>query len=216
MSGFKFFRRKNFPRRSIRPSPPKAESENTIFAVFIKILQQPFPYKILLSFYLLSQLSSCATINKIPEAKHTHIIENVPFYSQEIYQCGPASLAGVLNYWGVQITPDDIAKEIFSESARGTLTIDMVLYAQMKGLKATQYKGNIDDLKKNIDSNYPVIILVDYGISLYQVNHFMVGLGYNEHGVIVNSGRNKHKFISEKDFTKVWEKTNYWTLLIKK
>ena len=167
-------------------------------------------------FFVIFLLSSCTIVKEIPEAGHAYVIENVPFYSQEIYQCGPASLAGALNYWGVQITPDDIAKEIFSESARGTLTIDMVLYAQMKGLKATQYKGNIDDLKKNIDSNYPVIVLVDYGISLYQVNHFMVGIGYNEHGVIVNSGRNKHKFISEKDFTKVWKKTNYWTLLIKK
>jgi ABC-type bacteriocin/lantibiotic exporter with double-glycine peptidase domain len=188
--------------------------KKTISAALMKIHQQPFPYKILLSFYLLSQLSFCATINKIPEAKHTHIIGNVPFYSQETYQCGPVSLAGVLNYWGVKITPDDIAKEIFSKSARGTLTIDMVFYVQMKGLKAIQYKGNIDDLKKNIDSNYPVIVLVDYGISLYQVNHFMVVLGYNEHGVIVNSGRSKHKFISDEDFTKVWKKTNYWTLLI--
>ncbi len=81
--------------------------------------------------------------------------------------------------------------------------------------RADPFCSFLRTLKKNIDSNYPVIVLVDYGISLYQVNHFMVGLGYNEHGVIVNSGRNKHKFISEKDFTKVWEKTNYWTLLIK-
>lgn len=166
-------------------------------------------------FFVIFLLSSCAIEKEIPAVGHAHVIDNVPFYSQETYQCGPASLAGVLNYWGVQITPDDIAKEIFSKSARGTLTIDMVLYAQMKGLKAIQYKGNIDDLRKNIDSNCPVIVLVDYGISLYQVNHFMVVLGYNEYGVIVNSGRSKHKFISKEDFAKVWKKTNYWTLLIK-
>lgn len=172
----------------------------------------------LLSFlcFVIFLSSSCAAVKEIPEANHTHIIESVPFYPHETYQCGPASLAGVLNYWGLHITPDDIAKEIFSESAKGTLTIDIVLYAQMKGLNATQYKGNMDDLKKNIDSNYPIIVLVDYGISLYQANHFMVAVGYNENGVIVNSGRNKHKFISEKEFMKAWKKTKYWTLLIKK
>jgi predicted double-glycine peptidase len=160
-------------------------------------------------------LGSCATVNQIPVAKNVHIIENVPFYQQETYQCGPASLAGVLNYWGTNIIPDDIAKEIYSDTAGGTLNIDMVLYAQSKGLNAIQYKGNMNDLKKNMESGYPVIVLVDYGISLYQANHFMVVVGYNEHGLIVNSGKDKGKFISAEDFLKAWKKTDYWTLLIK-
>lgn len=151
----------------------------------------------------------------IVESDQEHIIENVPFYSQETYQCGPVSLASVLNYWGINITPQDIAKEIYSEAARGTLNIDMVLYAQRKGLNAIQYKGSIEDLKKNVESGYPVIILVDYGFSLYNANHFMVVVGYNEHGLTVNSGKDKGKFISAEDFLKAWEKTNYWTLLIK-
>lgn len=122
----------------------------------------------------------------------------------------------VLNYRGIKVNPDDVATEIFSETARGTLNIDMLLFAQRKGLTAIQYRGNLDDLKNNIDSGNPVIVLVDYGFSLYKKNHFMVIVGYNEHGIIANSGRNKEKFISEEDFLKSWEKTNYWTLLIKK
>ncbi|MEW6418412.1 MAG: C39 family peptidase [Nitrospirota bacterium] len=182
----------------------------------IKILHQPFLHKILVLLYFLITLLSCATINEIPEATHIRIIENVPFYPQETYQCGPASLASVLNYWGINISPDEIAKEIFSESARGTLNMDMVLYAQRKGLNTIQYQGSMDNLKKNIDFGYPIIVLVDYGFSLYRANHFMVVIGYNEHGVIVNSGRDKGKFISAEDILKAWEKTNYWTLLIKK
>ena len=181
----------------------------------IKILKQPFPYRILFSFYLLFLLTSCVIVKEIQESKPTRIIENIPFYPQESYQCGQASLASVLNYWGVNVTPDDIAKEIFSESARGTLNIDMVLYTQRMGLDATQYRGSIEDLKKNIESGYPLIVLVDYGFSLYQVNHFMVVVGYNENGVIVNSGRDKGKFISEKDFIKAWERTKLWTLLVR-
>jgi predicted double-glycine peptidase len=172
------------------------------------------PYSFMLIVAVLL-LHSCATINEIPEARHTHKIENVPFYPQETYQCGPASLAGVLNYWGVNVNPEDIAKEIFSESAKGTLNMDMVLYAQGKGLDVTQYKGNMEDLKKNIESGYPVIVLVDYGFYLYQVNHFMVVVGYNEHGVTVNSGKDKNKFVPRKNFIKTWERTKYWTLLIK-
>lgn len=167
---------------------------------------------LLLTFYF---SLSCTTISDIPKSTQTHIIENVPFYPQETYQCGPASLAGVLNYWKINVSPNDIVEEIYSKSAKGTLNIDMVLYAQGKGLNAIQYKGNMEDLKKNIGSGYPLIVLVDYGFSIYQVNHFMVVVGYNEHGVIVNSGKEMAKFMPEKDFIKAWERAGFWTLLIR-
>src|SRR4030042_3168358 len=170
--------------------------------------------KLLSSFIFLTLFStySCATFNNISQS---HVIENVPFHPQTEYQCGPASLAGVLNFWGVRITPDEIAEEIYSNSARGTLNIDMVLYAQRKGFKAIQYEGNIQDLRKNIDVGYPIIVFVDQGFSFSQANHFMVVIGYNEDGVIVNSGKDNEKFISEKDFVHSWRKTKFWTLLIK-
>jgi len=50
--------------------------------------------------------------------------------------------------------------------------VDMGLYAEKKGLKAIQYAGSLEDLKRNIDSNYPLIVLVDYGFWVYQKNHF--------------------------------------------
>jgi predicted double-glycine peptidase len=163
-------------------------------------------------FLFLAFLCSCTSTQEITQS---HIVEDVPFYPQTTYQCGPASLAGVLNYWGIMVSPDEIAEEIYSASARGTLDIDMVLYAQKKGLLATQYEGNFRDVRKNVDSGHPIIVLVGYGFSLIQKNHFMVIIGYNDHGFIVNSGKNKKKFISEMDFLTSWEKTKFWTLLIK-
>jgi predicted double-glycine peptidase len=181
----------------------------------IRISRRPFPYRFLSSLFLLYLIASCVTAQDIKKTKPISLIENVPFYPQEAYQCGPASLAGALNYWGISVTPEEIAEEIFSKSAKGTLNIDMVFYAQRKGLDAIQYKGSLEDLRKNIDSGIPVIVLVDYGFSLYQANHFMVAVGYNENGVIVNSGKEKEKFIAQDDFMKTWEKTKYWTILIK-
>ena len=182
--------------------------------IVIKILQQSFLLRLLLTLGASAQFISCVHVERIPESLHTQKIENMPFYQQESYQCGPASLAGILNYWGVAVTPDEIARNIFSASARGTLTIDMVLYAQQKGLSAEQYKGSIENLKQNIDSGLPVVVLVDYGGILYQMNHFMVIIGYNEYGILANSGKDNEKFIPEDDFLKAWEKTNFWTLRI--
>lgn len=147
---------------------------------------------------------------------HNRIIENVPFYPQQEYQCGPASIAGVMNYQMLEITPEKIADDIFSKSAKGTLGLDMVIYAKNKGFKAIQYAGSMNDLKANINSGYPLIVLVDYGFLFYQQNHFMVIIGYNDYGVIVNSDASERQFIDAESFVKAWRKTNYWTLLIKK
>ena len=164
---------------------------------------------------LLSFLFSCTASRSVMEPGTARMIEGIPFFPQEIYQCGPASVAGVLNYWGAEASPEAIAGEIYSKSAKGTLTMDMVIYARKKGLEAVQYEGSITDLKENIDLGYPLIVLVDYGFWVYQQNHFMVVVGYNRDGIIVNSGRDRHKVIPANDLLKPWNKTDRWTLLIK-
>ena len=161
-------------------------------------------------------MSSCSSVHGIHDPSANTIIKDVPSYSQESYQCGPASLAMVMNYLKVMVKPEEIADDIYSKSAHGTLNLDMVLYAQRKGLSALQYKGNLSDIHKNIGDGNPLIVLVDYGYSFYEANHFMVIVGYNEDGIIVNSGKRKDHFIPEKEFLKAWKKTNYWTLLIQR
>ena len=157
---------------------------------------------------------SCATSTHLDKHSVSNVIQNVPFYQSKAYQCGPASLASVLNFWGIAVSADDIAEEIYSESARGTLDVDMTLYAEGKGLRARQFKGSIKDIKRNIDMGYPLIVLVDYGFWVYQRNHFMVFIGYNERGVIVNSGTGRPELVAFEDLLRPWRRTNFWTLLI--
>jgi len=170
--------------------------------------------RLFLIFAALSCLSSCAASPHLNGSQSSHLIENVPFFPQEIYQCGPASLAGVLNYWRIPVTPEEIASEIYSRSAKGTLNIDMVLYAEKKGLKADFYQGSVKDLKDKIDSGFPLIVLVDYGFVMVRQNHFMVVVGHDKNGIIANSGRERLKAISLKGFTKSWKRTKFWTLWI--
>jgi len=144
---------------------------------------------------------SCAGVSPPENTQASRIIQNVPFYPQEEFQCGPASLAGVLNHWNINVSPEEIASEIYSKSAKGTLNIDMVLYAEKRGLKARQYRGSLEDIKNQ-------------NRFVYQKNHFMVVIGYGGEGILANSGRKQHKFIPVNEFLRSWERTNFWTLLI--
>ncbi len=166
----------------------------------------------LLWFLILPLILSCAAIPPNEKYKDARIISNVPFYPQEAYQCGPASLAGVLNYWGLKITPGEIAAEIYCPNAKGTLDVDMVLYPERKGLRSSQYRGSMEDLKINIDASRPLLVLVDDGFWVYEKSHFMVVVGYDAEGLIVNSGMEQHQYIPQKRFLRSWERTKFWTL----
>lgn len=159
-------------------------------------------------------LLSCKTPFPVPDPPKDRVIKNVPFYPQEMFQCGPAALAETFNFWGKNILPEEIARDIYSQGARGTLTMDMILYSEKKGFAARQYSGSVEDVRKNIDLGYPLILLVDYGFSIYQKNHYLVVLGYTEDGLWVHSGREQEKFIPLKDFLGPWEKTTFWTLQV--
>jgi len=119
-----------------------------------------------------------------------------------------------LNYWDVDISPEAIATEIFSQSAKGTLNADMMFFAERKNLKARQYSGSLEDMRTQIDSGYPLIVLVDDGFWIYQNSHFMVVVGYDQNGIVANSGKDQFKYIPFNGFLKSWKRTKFWTLLV--
>jgi hypothetical protein len=143
-------------------------------------------------------------------------VNKVPFYPQVSFQCGPASLAGVLNFFGQGVAPDEIAEAIFRRDIRGTVTLDMVLYARKRGFFAEWYNGSVDDIRRSVDGRVPLIVMVDLGFSSVRKNHFMVVVGYTPEGVIANSGKAREKLIPWKAFLVSWNRTKRWTLRIER
>jgi ABC-type bacteriocin/lantibiotic exporter with double-glycine peptidase domain len=150
------------------------------------------------------------------DRKVRHYISGVPFFPQSTYQCGPSALASVLNYYGCRVTPGEIAKAIYSERLRGTLSIDLVLYARRMGFSAKAYRGNLTDLKSHISKDRPLIVFQDLGYSLLAMPHFSVVIGYDdaEGDLILHSGKQRDKVTSYGRFSRTWREMDYWTLLI--
>jgi len=146
------------------------------------------------------------------------ILSDVPFFPQEDYQCGPAVLATAINYWyarsgsAVRTGVDEIARAIYSPGARGVLPADLEKYPKKKGFVTEQFTGSISRLRESIDRGIPVILLVDYGLSLYRLDHFLIVTGYTGDGIIVNSGREERQVVPNSDLEKAWKKTGYWAL----
>lgn len=146
------------------------------------------------------------------------IIPAVPFFAQEQYQCGPASLAGVLRHLGQdgpQATPDGIAETIFRPGMHGTLSLDLALYPRTLGLASRWYDGSVADLMAAVDSGQPRIVMVDHGYGLVSTYHFMVVVGYAPDAVIVNSDRTPLQRLPWASFLRTWDRTDRWTLEVR-
>lgn len=145
-----------------------------------------------------------------------HYISDVPFFPQSKYQCGPAALASVLNYHGCRVTPEEIAEAIYKKRLKGTLSIDLTLFARRMGFNARTLKGSISDLKGHISRDRPLIVFQDLGYPLLPIRHFSVVIGYDDaEGILIlHSGKRKNKVISYEKFLRSWAEMDYWTLLV--
>lgn len=141
---------------------------------------------------------------------------NIPFFPDDSDQCGPSALASVLEYWGKPAAPAVLRREIYQARLKGSLTVDLLLAAEDRGLSAEMLDGSLVRVKAELDDGHPVIAFVDAGFSFYPAGHYLVITGYDDRRqrILAHSGMKRDQGISYRKFDKQWKKTERWALLI--
>lgn len=143
-------------------------------------------------------------------------IEGVPFVKQDREQCGPASLASVLSYYGVSIQPDIISKSTYNPKLRGSLITDLENFARRSGFRTESGQGTVEKLKEFIHQRKPVIVLIDQGFWITSRPHYLVLFGYNQKGFMAHNGETPSRLYGYADFCKMWDKIGSTYLLVYK
>ncbi len=174
----------------------------------------------LLFFVLPVLLASCSLLPAGPMPQKQHgpakaMIEGVPFFAQEEFQCGPASLAMALNWSGTALQPADLIAEVYTPGLKGSLQSAMVSSARRHGRVAYPITGS-EALLAEISAGHPVIVLVNLSFSWYPKWHYAVVIGYDQQQgrVILHSGRNAGEVLSSRVFMNIWQRSEYWGLLV--
>jgi tetratricopeptide (TPR) repeat protein len=143
------------------------------------------------------------------------ILEQVPFFPQEKYQCGPASLAMVLTWSGLELSPDDLTADVYTPDLHGSLQPSLISAARHYGRVAYPIKGPVE-MFAEVSARHPVIILQNLGLSWYPRWHYAVVIGYKNKGreIILHSGVNASEPLSGRVFQNTWQRANYWGLLV--
>jgi hypothetical protein len=142
-------------------------------------------------------------------------IKEVPFYPQDKYQCGPATLAMLLGWSGLSVQPEDLTSEVYSPKLRGSLQSSLVSAARNHDRVAYPITGP-EELFVELEAGHPVIILQNLGLSWYPKWHYAVVVGYEKSGenIILHTGKTAEERLAWRVFRNTWKRSNYWGLLV--
>lgn len=149
-------------------------------------------------------------------------IFNVPYVHQaDTYWCGPASLTMSLNYWGANVTQEEVAAEIYNPATNITEISKMKAYPQKLEFRTEELVGSINHLKVWISRGCPLIVLQRFSLQ-NTYGHYRVVVGYNDEEELVATfdpilGSNYN--ITYTEFADLWKpgstfSTINWTLAI--
>jgi tetratricopeptide (TPR) repeat protein len=142
-------------------------------------------------------------------------IASVPFFPQDEYQCGPAALAMVLAWSGLDVKPAELTEKVYTASLQGSLQPAMIAGARRSGRLAYVISGT-ENLIREIAAGHPVIVLQNLGLSWIPVWHYAVAVGYDtpRDEVILHSGLDARQRLSMPVFQNTWARAGDWGLLV--
>ncbi|MDT8310398.1 MAG: PA2778 family cysteine peptidase [Methylophaga sp.] len=173
----------------------------------------------LLSVLFLSACSHTPQTKALPSSSFADAakeLESVPFYPQTQYQCGPAALATVMQYRGVDVMPEDLVDKIYIPEKQGSLQIEMVAATREKGLMPYIIEPQLTAILAQIKAGHPVLVMQNLAYKWMPYWHYAVVAGFDvaKNELILRSGETKRWQTSFANFERTWARSEYWGLVI--
>ncbi len=145
-------------------------------------------------------------------------IEDVPFFPQEKYQCGPAALATVLANQGYEVEPVDLIDRVYLPEQEGTLPLEMVSTGRSYGLMAYKLKPELNHILLQIEAGYPVLVFQNLALESLPQWHFAVIVGYDldAQELILRSATYREHRVDFETFLNTWDRAERWAYLFLK
>ena len=175
-----------------------------------------------LVFFVIVLMAGCATLQTDRIRATAEVfpdpveLTSVPFFPQEEYQCGPAALATVLTWSGIQLTPSDLAPQVYIPERQGSLQLELIGAARRHGRIPYVLQPQLESLLAEVATDNPVVILQNLSLPWYPVWHYAVVVGFDLKGdrLILRSGREKRREVPFRVFERTWRRSQYWSMVV--
>ena len=173
--------------------------------------------------FLSVYLGACATspqtrllLDNPPDVPPRIELAAVPFFPQQEYYCGPAALAGIINYRGTAVMPDQIAELVYVPELKGSLQVEIVAAARQFDLVPVRLDGRLEALLREIAAGNPVFVLQNLALDVYPLWHYEILIGYDldQRHMILRSGVNRRITRSFALCEKTGQRADHWALAL--
>ncbi len=143
------------------------------------------------------------------------VLKDTPYFQQQEFHCGPASLAMLLGASGVKVQPDDLTPSIYLPGRRGSLQLELVAAGRQHGRIAYVIEPDISALTAELLAHRPVLVLQNLGFKLLPLYHYAVVIGVvPPDEIVLRSGRNKELTMNMDAFLKTWRRSGSWGMIV--
>ncbi len=142
------------------------------------------------------------------------LVDNVPFFAQEKYYCGPAATAMTLAWSGLAVTQEDMVDQVYTPGREGTLQPDVIAAMRRNGRLAVPV-DTMRELLGEIAAGRPVLVFQNLGLEIIPRWHFAVAIGYDLDAgeLIMHTGTRDYRPVALRTFEHTWRRGGYWALV---
>ncbi|MEH6491170.1 PA2778 family cysteine peptidase [Halopseudomonas sp.] len=164
-------------------------------------------------------LSACAGTQTIPDNSQLppdlhrqQLLDDVPFFAQDEYQCGPAALAMMLNQRHIEATPEALKERVYIPERKGSLQVEMVAAARDQGLLVYPLAPELQAILTEVNAGNAVLVMQNLGLNWFPQWHYAVVVGYdlNTRELILHSGLQQAQREPFKLFLRTWSRAENW------
>lgn len=142
-------------------------------------------------------------------------VPGVVAFKQEDGRCGPAALASMLTWSGLDIRPADLQEMTWDPDAGGSLQASLVAATRRHGRIAYEIRG-MERLEESLSAGFPALVLLNQGLSWWPAYHYAVAASLDpESGfVVLASGMPCLERVPLSLFRRMWARADNWALLV--
>lgn len=139
-------------------------------------------------------------------------LQGIPFHPQTEFQCGPASLAGVLGASGIDADPDELAPQVYLPGREGSLQVELLGATRRAGRIPYVIDREPEAIAAELAAGRPVLVMQNLRTPRFPVWHYAVvtGIDPENNRVVLNSGTQEALEERAPSFLRSWDWARRW------
>ena len=125
-------------------------------------------------------------------------------------------MATVLNWTGVNVTPAELAPQVYLPERQGSLQLELIGAARRHGRIPYVLQPQLESLMAEVTSGNPVLILQNLSLPWFPMWHYAVVVGFDlkSDRLVLRSGREERHEVPFKVFERTWRRSDYWAMVV--